>query len=304
MRPRPHGRATPAQPDACLGVWRPAAPTGPHGAAPAHPTAAPREAGAQEDVRPVAPVKGRIVGRASSGPQKESPETRGRRLGAGARVLCVSAGGLTAAARPQPPISGPAPKGAAVRVTPKVGPGGGTAGAKGWTARGKMGAAAGRAKGKTYNSGYSHVVTHRTTSPPVRSLSSGERTGSSVLCDLWSYVPVTRRREFIYRRSGSGSRPAPVLNPPLDRTRGRRPLPPSAHSTRKPSLWRRSVVGGGGRRWAAVGGAWAGTEGAGQRWGVVGGPSLGRRATVGCGGGLVRGRRRPVGCGGGGSRWA
>lgn len=248
MRPRPHGRATPAQPDACLGCAG-AAPWGPVGAAGLQtPTAAPREAGAQEDVRPVAPVKGRIVGRASSGPQKESPETRGRRLGAGARVLCVSAGGLTAAARPQPPISGPAPKGAAVRVTPKAGPGGGTAGAKGWTARGKMGAAAGRAKGKTYNSGYSHVVTHRTTSPPVRSLSSGERTGSSVLCDLWSYVPVTRQREFIYRRSGSGSRPAPVLNPPLDRTRGRRPLPPSAHSTRRPSLWRRSVVGGGGRR--------------------------------------------------------
>lgn len=41
---------------------------------------------------------------------------------------------------------------------------------------------------KTYSSGYSHVVTHRSTSPPVRSLSTGERTGSSVLCDLWPYV--------------------------------------------------------------------------------------------------------------------
>ena len=63
-------------------------------------------------------------------------------------------------------------------------------------------------KGKTYNSGYSHVVTHRTTSPPVRSLSSGERTGSSVLCDLWSYVPDRRRAEYIY--AGGRGRHRPV----------------------------------------------------------------------------------------------
>lgn len=32
------------------------------------------------------------------------------------------------------------------------------------------------------------MVTHSTTNPPVRSLSTGERTGSSVLSDLWPYV--------------------------------------------------------------------------------------------------------------------
>ena len=63
----------------------------------------------------------------------------------------------------------------------------------------------GAAKGKTYNSGYSHVVTHRTTSPPVRSLSSGERTGSSVLCDLWSYVLGGGPRELIVPRGGARS---------------------------------------------------------------------------------------------------
>jgi hypothetical protein len=41
---------------------------------------------------------------------------------------------------------------------------------------------------KTYNSGYSPVVTHLTTNPPVHCLSSAERTGSSVLSVLWSYV--------------------------------------------------------------------------------------------------------------------
>jgi len=37
---------------------------------------------------------------------------------------------------------------------------------------------------KTYGSGDSHVVTQHSTNPPVHSLSSGERTGSSILCDL------------------------------------------------------------------------------------------------------------------------
>ena len=46
----------------------------------------------------------------------------------------------------------------------------------------------GTAKSKTYNSWYSLVVTHLTTNQPVYSLSSGERTGSSVLYNLWSYV--------------------------------------------------------------------------------------------------------------------
>ena len=45
-------------------------------------------------------------------------------------------------------------------------------------------------KGKTYSRWYSHVVTHRSTNHPVRSLSTGERTGTSVFCDLWPYVVV------------------------------------------------------------------------------------------------------------------
>jgi hypothetical protein len=45
-----------------------------------------------------------------------------------------------------------------------------------------------KTKSKTYNSGDSPVVTHLTTSPPVRCLSTAERTGSSVFSVLWSYV--------------------------------------------------------------------------------------------------------------------
>jgi hypothetical protein len=41
---------------------------------------------------------------------------------------------------------------------------------------------------KTYNSGDSPVVTHLTTSPPVRCLNRAERTGSLVFNVLWSYV--------------------------------------------------------------------------------------------------------------------
>ena len=43
-------------------------------------------------------------------------------------------------------------------------------------------------KKKTYNSGYSLVVTHLTTNPPVRCLNRAERTGSLVFNVLWSYV--------------------------------------------------------------------------------------------------------------------
>jgi hypothetical protein len=43
-------------------------------------------------------------------------------------------------------------------------------------------------KAKTYNSGDSPVVTHLTTSPPVRCLNRAERTGSLVFNVLWSYV--------------------------------------------------------------------------------------------------------------------
>ncbi|KAF1942817.1 hypothetical protein EJ02DRAFT_344672, partial [Clathrospora elynae] len=52
-------------------------------------------------------------------------------------------------------------------------------------------------KVKTYNSRDSPVVTHLTTSPPVRGLTCGERTGSSVLLYLWSYVAV-RVTDFLY----------------------------------------------------------------------------------------------------------
>jgi hypothetical protein len=44
------------------------------------------------------------------------------------------------------------------------------------------------AKTKTFNSGYSLVVTHLTTNPPVRCLNRAERTGSLVLNVLWSNV--------------------------------------------------------------------------------------------------------------------
>jgi hypothetical protein len=46
-------------------------------------------------------------------------------------------------------------------------------------------------KAKTYNSGYSLVVTHLTTNPPVRCLNRAERTGSLVFNALWSYVSIT-----------------------------------------------------------------------------------------------------------------
>jgi hypothetical protein len=47
-------------------------------------------------------------------------------------------------------------------------------------------------KTKTYNSGYSLVVTHLTTNPPVRCLNRAERTGSLVFNVLWSYVKEKR----------------------------------------------------------------------------------------------------------------
>jgi hypothetical protein len=52
-------------------------------------------------------------------------------------------------------------------------------------------------KKKTYNSGYSLVVTHLTTNPPVRCLNRAERTGSLVFNVLWSYVPVCPQRRTI-----------------------------------------------------------------------------------------------------------
>ncbi len=41
---------------------------------------------------------------------------------------------------------------------------------------------------KTYNTGYSLVVTDPTTNPALTGLSKGERTGSRVLQWIWSYV--------------------------------------------------------------------------------------------------------------------
>ncbi|KAF1993375.1 hypothetical protein P154DRAFT_450371, partial [Amniculicola lignicola CBS 123094] len=43
---------------------------------------------------------------------------------------------------------------------------------------------------KTYSSGYSLVVTHLTTNPPVTGLMIGERTGPNALLYQWSYVLV------------------------------------------------------------------------------------------------------------------
>jgi hypothetical protein len=53
-------------------------------------------------------------------------------------------------------------------------------------------------KAKTYNSGYSLVVTHLTTNPPVHCLSTAERTGSSIFSVLWSYMEeVLMPHEYI-----------------------------------------------------------------------------------------------------------
>jgi fibronectin type 3 domain-containing protein len=52
-------------------------------------------------------------------------------------------------------------------------------------------------KTKTYNSGYSLVVTHLTTNPPVRCLNRAERTGSLVFNVLWSYVADMSDSQYI-----------------------------------------------------------------------------------------------------------
>ena len=60
-----------------------------------------------------------------------------------------------------------------------------------------------RQKLKTYNSGDSPVVTHLTTSPPVRCLNRAERTGSLVFNVLWSYVEeVVQELNYIGRKCG------------------------------------------------------------------------------------------------------
>jgi hypothetical protein len=57
---------------------------------------------------------------------------------------------------------------------------------------------------KTYNSGYSLVVTHLTTNPPVRCLNRAERTGSLVFNVLWSYVEDLAN-SFVYSPNEKGS---------------------------------------------------------------------------------------------------
>ncbi|KAF2196145.1 hypothetical protein GQ43DRAFT_378051, partial [Delitschia confertaspora ATCC 74209] len=49
---------------------------------------------------------------------------------------------------------------------------------------------------KTYNSQDSHVVTHRNTNWPVRSLSTADRTGSPIFSYLWSYVLILVRYDL------------------------------------------------------------------------------------------------------------
>ena len=58
---------------------------------------------------------------------------------------------------------------------------------------------------KTYNTGYSLVVTDPTTDPALPGLSEGERTGSRVFLEVWSYV-LLKARAFHY---------LPQATPPL-----------------------------------------------------------------------------------------
>jgi hypothetical protein len=76
---------------------------------------------------------------------------------------------------------------------------------------------------KTYNSGYSLVVTHLTTNPPVRCLNRAERTGSLVLNVLWSYVFVRNFGKFT-----SSLRNGFIMVPHLER---------ASHSTQN-LVWR------------------------------------------------------------------
>jgi hypothetical protein len=72
-------------------------------------------------------------------------------------------------------------------------------------------------KSKTYNSGYSPVVTHLTTNPPVSCLNIAERTGSiailsvSKLLSFWNQVPIFREKAANY---GAGLRMAACESQP------------------------------------------------------------------------------------------
>ena len=59
---------------------------------------------------------------------------------------------------------------------------------------------------KTYNTGYSLVVTDPTTNPAVRSLTMGEQTGSRIFFYLWSYVTVQTCEGLIYLHMGCVTR--------------------------------------------------------------------------------------------------
>jgi hypothetical protein len=56
---------------------------------------------------------------------------------------------------------------------------------------------------KTYNSGYSLVVTHLTTNPPVRCLNRAERTGSLVVsCPIVTVAPKCTVSGFMHSVNG------------------------------------------------------------------------------------------------------
>jgi hypothetical protein len=56
---------------------------------------------------------------------------------------------------------------------------------------------------RTYNSGYSLVVTDPTTNPPISSLSTAERTGCPVFLNLWSYVITLSLIWYMHSKSTS-----------------------------------------------------------------------------------------------------
>jgi hypothetical protein len=56
----------------------------------------------------------------------------------------------------------------------------------------------GQKHSKTFSKWDSHVVTHRSTSHSVCSLSTGEQTGPSIFCNLWPNVEDRESRMNIY----------------------------------------------------------------------------------------------------------
>ena len=74
---------------------------------------------------------------------------------------------------------------------------------------------------RTYNSGYSPVVTHPSTNPPIRSLYKADRTRDLAFCDLWSYVDAeVSKQDYILGRffpNGDGRSGGGVFLPSLRR---------------------------------------------------------------------------------------